>query len=194
MRIFIRYILAPILTLFIGIAIGKLINDWPKFTINYEVKITDIIKIASTIAIGVFIPLVVKKLIDDKRSKNENLLEELNGFSRMIENMNNYIHELYKNKKIISKDKDYINMQFDISGKEVIELCTFLSENCSKRTSTLLTDLKNAYLSYWQISTSITVLGSAVRKIDDSTFKTISQEYTEINKKIRQVKSEIIKN
>lgn len=194
MRFFFRYILAPLLTLLIGIAIGKLITDWPKFTINYEVKITDIFKIVTTIAVGVFIPLVVKKLIDDKRSKNDNLLEELNGFSKMIENMNNYIHELYKNKKIISKDKDYINMQFDISGKEVTEICDFLSENCSKKTSTLLDDMKNAYLSYWQISTSITVIGSSVRKIDDSTFKTISQEYTEMTKKIRLVKSEILKN
>jgi len=194
MRIFFRYILTPILTLLIGIAIGKLINDWPKFKINYEVKVTDIFKIVTTIAVGIFIPLIVKKLIDDKRSKNDNLLEELSAFSKMIENMNNYIHELYKNKKIISKDKDYINMQFDITGKEVKEICNFLEENCSTKTSTLLLDMKNAYFSYWQISTSIAVIGSSIRKIDDSTFKNISQEYTEMTKKIRLVKSDILKN
>ena len=86
MRIFFRYILAPVLTLFLGIALGKLITDWPFFTINYEIKITDVFKILSTIGVGVFIPLVIKKLIDDKRTKNDNIIEELSGFRKMVDN------------------------------------------------------------------------------------------------------------
>jgi hypothetical protein len=194
MRIYLRYILAPILTLFIGIAIGKLVNDWPKFIINYEIKITDIIKIASTIAVGIFVPFIVKKMIDDKRSKNNNSLDELTGFSKTIENIHNYINELYKNKKIIARDKDYLSIQLDSSDREITELCSFLSENCSKQTSNLLEEMKTSYLNYWRISTSIEVTGSNVRKIEDITFKKISEKYTEINKKIRRVKSEIIKN
>ncbi len=194
MRIFLRYILAPILTLFIGIALGKLINDWPKFTINYEIKITDIIKIASTLGIGIFVPFIVKKMIDDKRSKKNNLLDELTGFSKTIENIHNYINELYKNKKIVARDKDYLNIQLDTSDREVTELCSFLLENCSKQTSSLLEEMKTSYFNYWKVSTSIEVIGSNVRKIDDATFKKISEKYTEINKKIRKVKSEIIKN
>lgn len=194
MRIFFRFILAPVLTLILGIGLGKLITDWPYFTINYEIKITDVFKILSTIGVGVFIPLVIKKLIDDKRTKNDNIIEELSGFRKMVDNIHSYILELHTNKKIINKDKDFLNMQLELLGKEFNELHSFLSDNCSNKTSTLLDEMKNSYFAYWQVSTSNDILGSGIRKISDATFKQISEKYTELNKKTRKLKSEILKN
>jgi hypothetical protein len=135
----------------------------------------------------------VKKLIDDKRSKNDNLLEEISGVNKMIDSIHNYIQNLHQNKKIIAKDKDYLNMQLDLSGNEIVELCSFLSKNCSKRTTNLVEDLKSSYMDYWHVSTSIEVIGSSVRKIDDSTFKKVSKSYSIMKKRIRDVKAEILK-
>jgi hypothetical protein len=193
MKIFFHYILPSFLILALGIAIGVFIRDFPKFTIKYDVKIIDIFKLVATVGIGVFIPLVVKKLIDDKRSKNDNLLEEISGVNKMIDSIHNYIQNLHQNKKIIAKDKDYLNMQLDLSGNEIVELCSFLSKNCSKRTTNLVEDLKSSYMDYWHVSTSIEVIGSSVRKIDDSTFKKVSKSYSIMKKRIRDVKAEILK-
>lgn len=194
MKIFFRYILPSFLILVLGIGIGVFIRDFPKFTMIYEVKIIDVFKLVATVGVGIFIPLVVKKLIDDKRSKNDNLLEELGGFNKMIDSIHNYIQDLYNNKKLVAKDKDFLNMQLDLTGNEVVTLCSFLTENCSKRATKPLEELKKSYLDYWHISTSIEVIGSSVRKIDDSTFKKISENHSEMKKKIREVKSEILKN
>tara|TARA_B100001287_G_scaffold69292_1_gene57022 strand:+ start:2004 stop:2588 length:585 start_codon:yes stop_codon:yes gene_type:complete len=194
MRIIFQFILTPILTLILGIALGKLINDWPYFIFNYEIKITDVFKILSTIGVGVFIPLLVKKLIDDKRTKNDNIIEVINGFRTSLKSNHSYINDLYTNKKIINKDKDYINMNLDILGKEFDQVHSFLSENCSSKTSTLLGDLKTSYFTYWQVSTSNEVLGSDIKKISAAAFKEICEQYTELNKKIRKLKLEIIKN
>jgi archaellum component FlaC len=194
MKIFLRYFLLPAVTLLVGISIGLVIRDIPKFSMDYNIKITDVFSIILTFGIGVFIPLLVKKLIDDKRTKNAHLFEELSGFSKMTENIHDYIQDVYNNKKILVKDKDYINIQMDLLGKEFNEFHAFMMDNCPKQTTDYLNELKTCYIEYWQISTSIEVIGSSIKKIDDKTFKKICEKYTEMNKRIRRIKTEIIKH
>lgn len=194
MKVFLRYILLPSITFFIGFSIGIITRDWPKFSMNYNIRITDVLGLLLTFGIGVFIPLLVKKLIEDKRTKNSHLLEELNVFIKMANNIHDYIQDVYNNKKILVKDKDYLNIQMDLLGKEFNEFHTFMLENCPKKIAAFLDDLKSCYIQYWQISTSIEVIGSSVKKLDDKTFKSICEKYTDLNKKIRRIKTEIIKH
>jgi hypothetical protein len=194
MKVFLRYILLPSITLLIGFSVGIIVRDWPKFSMNYNIRITEVLGLLLTFSIGVFIPLLVKKLIEDKRTKNSHLLEEISGFSKMTENIHDYIQDVYNNKKILVKDKDYLNIQMDLLGKEFGEFHSFLTENCPSKISTHLEELKTCYFEYWQISTSIEVIGSSVKKIDDKTFKSICEKHTEMNKKIRRIKIEIIKH
>jgi hypothetical protein len=193
MKTFLRYILLPLITLLVGFSIGLIQRDWAKFSMNYNIRITDVLGLLLTFGIGVFIPLLVKKLIEDKRTKNAHLFEELSGFSKMTENINEYIQDIYNNKKILVKDKDYLNIQMDLLGKEFNEFHSFMLENCPKKTTSFLEELKTCYIEYWQISTSIEVIGSSVKKIDDKTYKSICEKHTDMNKKMRRIKTEIIK-
>lgn len=120
-------------------------------------------------------------------------MDELSGLNKIIEGIRDYIQDIHKNKKIVAREKDFLNMQFDLSGKEVEELCSFLGENCPKQISGLVEGLRNSYLDYWKVSTSNEVISSSVRKIDDLTFKRIHEKYTEVNQQIRRLKSRILK-
>lgn len=194
MRVFFHYVLPITLGLVLGIVIGIIIRDFPLLTFNREVKIIDVLRWLSTVSIGVFIPLVIKKLIDDKRTEKNNLIEELNYFSKVINNIQESIFKIYSNNKIYAKEKDSLNLQFDLSDKEIQELCVFLTENCNKQVGTLIKELKDSYSEYWKVSTSNEVIASSVKKINDNTYIKIKSKHSEINKMIRKVKTKLIKN
>jgi uncharacterized protein (DUF2344 family) len=194
MRIFFHYVLPISIALILGVVIGVIIRDFPLLTFNREVKIIDVFRWVSTVGIGVYIPLVIKKLIDDKRSEKNNLVEELNYFIKVIDQIQDSIKKIHGNNKIYAKEKDVLNLQFDLSDKEIQELCNFLNDNCKKQISPLITELKDSYTEYWKVSTSNDVIASSVKKISDDTYKQISLKYTDINKKLRKIKAELIKN
>lgn len=194
MRVFFHYVLPITLGLILGIVIGIIIRDFPLLTFNREVKIIDVLRWLSTVSIGVFIPLVIKKLIDDKRTEKNNLIEELNYFSKVINTIQESISNIYCNNKIHRKEKDFLNLRFDLSDKEIQELCVFLTENCNKQVGTLIKELKYSYSEYWKVSTSNEVIGTSVKKINDHTYKKINSKHSEINKMIRKVKAKLIKN
>lgn len=58
---FLRFILLPLIALLVGICVGLIVRDFPKFTLDYNLKITDVLNVLVTFGIGIFIPLLVKK-------------------------------------------------------------------------------------------------------------------------------------
>jgi len=189
----VRYLLLPIVFLILGICIGIIVRDFPKFSLDYQLKITDIIKIILTFGIGVFIPLIVKKLIEDKRSFKNSLMEEVSSFNKMASRINERLNSIYSSGKLTQKDKDEFTILFEIGDDEFNELCEFIKEHCNSESKKHIDDLQVKQIEYWKTLTGSEITASSVKKISDATYKKASKQFTEIKAITRKIKTSINK-
>ena len=189
----IKYLLLPIVCLILGISLGIIIRDFPKFTLDYHLKITDVIKIVMTFGIGVFVPLIVKRLIEDKRSFKNSLIEEISSFNKMASRINERLNTIYSSGKLTQKDKDGFVLLFELGDDEFNELCDFITEHCNNEGKKHIEQLKNKHIEYWKTLTGSEVSSSSVKKISESTFKTASKQFTDIKAITRKLKTTIRK-
>src|SRR5690606_12568070 len=113
-----KFFLIPLVSLIGGVIIGIIVRDFPLFTINYNLKITEVLSVLLTFGIGIFIPLIVKKLIDDRRSFKNSLIEEVGTFVKTASRINDRITTIYESSKISQRDKDDLNLLFEIADEE----------------------------------------------------------------------------
>ena len=189
----VRYLLLPIGFLILGICVGIIVRDFPKFTLDYHLKITDIIKIILTFGIGIFVPLIVKKLIEDKRSFKNSLMEEVSSFNKMASRINDRLNAIYTSGKLTQKDKDGFTLLFEIGDDEFNELCDFMTEHCNTESKKHIESLQTKQIEYWKTLTGSEITASSVKKISDLTYKKASKQYTEIKAITRKIKTSINK-
>jgi hypothetical protein len=187
----VRYLLLPIVFLFLGICLGIIVRDFPKFTLDYHIKITDIIKIILTFGIGIFVPLIVKKLIEDKRSFKNSLMEEVSSFNKIASRINDRLNTIYTSGKLTQKDKDGFTLLFEISDDEFNELCNFILEHCNTESKKYIEDLKTKQIEYWKTLTGSEITVSSAKKINDLTYRNASRQFSEIKAIIRKIKTSI---
>lgn len=187
----IKNFVLPFTALIIGIIIGRLMRDYPLITVSYNVKITEIISLLLTFGIGLFVPLLIKKVIDDKRSFKNSLIEEVNTFIKSTMRINERLDSIYSSAKITQKDKDGLTMLFEISDEEFESLFEFIKTHCKPNTSEELDRFKNKFIEYWKIVTGSEVTKSNVAKLDDTTYKRANKCYNELKGIARNIKAQL---
>lgn len=193
MKVFLNYILLPLIILGLGVCIGIFIRDFPFFTLDRNIGIIEVFKLITTIGIGIFIPLIVKKLIEDKRSFKNSLIEEVGSFNKMATRINERLTAVYESGKLTQKDKDSFTVLFEIGDDEFNQLCEFITDHCSNDVKGIVDDLRNKQIEYWKTLTGSEITKSSVTKIDDQTFKKGSKLYSEIKQLTRKIKTSINK-
>jgi hypothetical protein len=191
MKFFLKFILAPLIILGIGICIGIFVRDFPQFTLDHNVRLIEVLKLLTTIGIGIFIPLLVKKLIEDKRSFKNSLIEEVGSFNKIAERINERVVAVHGSKKLTQRDKDDFVLLFEIGDEEFNQLCDFITEHCNTEINALITKLKDKHIEYWKTLTGSEITKSTVKVIDDATFKKASKQFTEIKQITRKIKASI---
>lgn len=186
-----KYILLPLVTLIGGITIGIVIRDFPLFTISYNLKITEVLSVLLTFSIGVFIPLVVKKLIDDKRSFKNSLIEEVGTFTKTATRINDKITSIYEASKITQREKDDLNLLFEIADEEYNSLMSFIEIHCNDGAKKELNSLKEKWIEYWKIVTGTEVTRSEVKKVEESTYKRAVKCFNELKGIVRNIKTHL---
>lgn len=186
-----KFILLPLVTLIVGIIIGIIIRDFPLFTISYNLKITEVLSVILTFSIGVFIPLVVKKLIDDKRSFKNSLIEEVGTFTKTATRINDKLSSIYEANKITQRDKDDLNLLFEIADEEYNSLMSFIEIHCNDGAKKELNNLKDKWIEYWKIVTGTEVTRSEVKKIDETTYKRAVKCFNELKGFVRNIKTHL---
>ena len=192
MKITLKYLIIPIITLVLGVVIGVFIRDFPQFSMDYNIKITDVLSIIVTLSIGLFIPFIIKKMIDDRNTLKNNLIEEVGSFVKIASKIDERITTIYNTNKITQRNKDDINLLFELADDEFNSLFEFLKENCDKESNKLLDKVKDKYFEYWKILTGTEIMKSNVKKITDSSLKSSSSVFNEIKTLTRKIKSQLI--
>jgi|GEM_PF-6211245 hypothetical protein len=188
MKRFLIYILLPLIILVLGICIGVFIRDFPRFSMNYNVKITEIISLLLTLGIGVFIPLIVKKLIEDRRSFKNNLIEEVSSFNKITNTINDRLTTIHSSGKLTRQDKDGFVLLFEIADEEFNQLCDFLKENSNSEIQNYIDELQIKYMEFWKTLTGSEVTKSSLRKLNDETYKKAAHQHVSMKTITRKIK------
>lgn len=187
----IKFFLLPLVTLIGGIIIGIVIRDFPLFTMNYNLKVTEVLSVLLTFGIGVFIPLIVKKLIDDKRSFKNTLIEEADSFVKTASRIDECIKTIYESTKISQRNKDDLSLFFEIADEEFNSLFSFIETHSQGRTKKELDNLKAKWIEYWKILTGTEVTKSEVKKLDEITYKKAFKTFNELKGIVRNIKTQL---
>lgn len=186
-----KFFLLPLVTLIGGVIIGIIIRDFPLFSLNYNLKVTEVFSLLVTLGIGIFIPLIVKKLIDDRRSLKNTLIEEAGTFAKTASRINDRVLTIYESQKITQRDKDDINLLFEIADEEFNSLLSFIETHCQNGTKKELANLKAKWIDYWKILTGTEVTKSEVKRLDETTYKKALKTFNELKGIVRNIKTQL---
>lgn len=193
MKKILLYVIFPIVLFALGICTGIIVRDFPKFSLNYNLRITEVLGLLLTLGIGIFIPLIVKKLIEDKRSFKNSLIEEVSSFNKITLRINERLSTIHDSGKLTQKDKDGFVLLFEIADEEFNQLCDFIEEHSNSEIKVHIGLLQNKFIEFWKTLTGSEITKSSLRKINDETFKKASRQFVDMKAITRKIKVSINK-
>ncbi|MGN1220388.1 MAG: hypothetical protein ACI4TU_05570, partial [Candidatus Cryptobacteroides sp.] len=106
-------IIASSLCLLFGILIGVFVKDFPLLTLNTNIDIIESATLLVTIVIGILVPFLLKRWIDDSRHAKAYVVEELREFLHDINEIPELTKQIFFAGTITSEDKTRINTTFE---------------------------------------------------------------------------------
>jgi hypothetical protein len=177
----------------LGISIGIIVRDWPKFRIIYELKITDIISNILTLGVGIFVPFLIKKIIDDTRSVKTILVNEIDNYSKSMEPIFDMIKQCYDNKKISSNHKEFITFTLELCEQNFLGLKESILENFSTQLNKEIKSIEEQQTIIWKKLTGNSISSQKIRTIDLQTFQQVCQLKEEMKIRVTALKTKIHK-
>jgi hypothetical protein len=189
-------ILITVLFIFIlifGFAVGILWNDLPLINFNKEVKLTEVITILTTLGIGIFIPLLVKKWIEDSKSVKSYLVDEVKVIITTLSTIKIKIKERFDTGSISQKDKDDVNYLFHTAELQITSFKEQLQVAFPNQVKKVAPSLTDSYNRYKDFLTDGPFMVSSFDRIDDRFFREHNQEYTKIDGHLKVLVQQLYK-
>ncbi len=139
---------------FFLIALGDLfqnLNIIP--SIDYEMKMFDILNLLSTIAIALLIPFYISKFIDKEKSIKDFLKIECIDMLTEMSNLNLFLHNFKIGQNLTEDDKDNIMFLLEKSEKKLDNLIDYLLDAKLPHSVFNSDDFKNSFFKYWEAVT-----------------------------------------
>ena len=147
-----------LLSLLLGLIVGVIIDDFPRLTLDTNIRIFEPLSFCLTIAVGIIIPFIFKSIIDDNRQIKSYLIDEIRSFSRSVEDIPDKINEYYFQKTISPDEKDRINALFEKMDLKLGTLINCISYFYKNQTKECIQQLKDSYLDYWKFLTGSEIM------------------------------------
>lgn len=180
-------IIAAILCLIFGILLGVVIKDFPVLKLDPTIAILDAASLCVTIAIGIFVPFLLKRWIDDSRSARGYLVEELREFLHDVSEIYELTKDYFFAGKITPENKTRINTTFETIDLKLSNLFHELEDFFDKETKPLRDSLKEKYMDYWKCMTGSNIMSDKFKSIDESFYKEATALYLQVETKIKDI-------
>lgn len=178
---------AAILCLIFGILLGLFIKDFPVFKLDPTIAILDAASLCVTIAIGILVPFLLKRWIDDSRSARGYLVEELREFLHDVSEIHELTKGYFYGGRITTNDKTRINTTFETIDLKLSNLSHELEDFYDKETKPLRDSLKEKYMDYWKCMTGSKIMSDKFKSIDESFYKEATEFYLQVETKIKDI-------
>ena len=193
MKKFLNSFLLPILILLFGICLGVIIKDFPKFKLIYEIKISDALQNIITLGVGVFVPIIIKKIIDDSRSIKSTLLNEIDNYEEQLNKVLELFQQCYQNKKLTQINKENINLLLELTDSKLDSLKSCLSDQLPNKLKTELNKITELQNCVWKKLTGQSISPKRVIIIDIGIFNELNKIAQELHTSITKLKTQIHK-
>lgn len=185
--------LLPVLILVLGICLGIIVRDFPKFKLVYEIKISDAFQNIITLGVGVFVPIIIKKIIDDSRSIKSTLMNEIENYEEQLNKVLELFQQCYKNKKLTQVNKENINLLLELTDSKLDSLKSCLSDQIPNKLQTELNKITELQNSVWKKLTGQSISPKRVLTIEPSLFNDVNKVGQELHTSITKLKTQIHK-
>lgn len=194
MKAFLYKFLLPILCLVFGVLLGIVIRDFPKFKLVYELKITDVFQNIITLGVGVFVPILVKKIIDDSRSVKNTLLKEVEIYEEQVKSIYQLFKQSYTNNKISQTNKENLNFSLEQAETKLDSLKFCLNEQMPKSLDKELAELSNSQNCIWKKLTGQSLSPKSITKIDQTLYNEVTKLDADLHNTLTKLKTKIHKH
>lgn len=176
-----------------GLALGIVWKDLPLIKFNPEIKLYEVANFLLTLVIGVSIPLLVKKWIEDNRSVKTSLVEEIKNIIHTLDKIKVLISNCHSGSNITKDNKDEINYLFHNSELQISSLDEQLKISFAKQSREIMKNLKTKYHAYKDYLTGGELMLSSFTKVDDRFYREHNTEHSIIETHLKTVIHEIYK-
>lgn len=180
-------IIAAILCFIFGILLGVVIKDFPVLKLDPTIAVLDAASLLVTITIGILVPFLLKRWIDDSRSARGYLVEELREFLHDVSEIHELTKEYFFAGKITRENKTRINTTFETIDLKLTNLSHELEDFYDKETKSLRDSLKEKYMDYWKCMTGSKIMSDKFKNIDESFYKEATELYLQVETKIKDI-------
>ncbi|WP_156123754.1 hypothetical protein [Flavihumibacter sp. ZG627] len=170
--------MALLLCILVGLATGLLWKDLPLVAFNKEVKLFEVANICATVGIGIFIPLLVKRWIDDSKSVKTYLAEEIKSMITTLATVQQKIKSGFESGTITQKDKDDINYIFHTFELQLATFREQLKISYPSAEKKQVQKLLSSYNAYKDFLTGGPLMISTFTTIDDRFYRENNQQYS----------------
>lgn len=176
-----------------GLFIGIIWKDLPLVKFNPEIKIYEVVNLLLTLSIGISIPLLVKKWIEDNRSIKGSLVDEIKCIILILDKIKTIITTCHSSSVITKEQKDEINYLFHKSELQINSLNEQLKISFEPECPKLMEKLKEKYHAYKDYLTGGELMLSSFNKIDDRFYREHNTEISKIETHLKTVIHQIHK-
>jgi hypothetical protein len=152
--------------------VGFIIKNFPFINWNKEVKIYEVFQIGSTLFIGIAIPFLVKKLLEDNKTIKGLIVDESKEIIDLTEKIKELLDKGREEKNISEEDKQYISLRFSELELAIISLEESLKLSFKEKYNDQYQNLKIAYFNFWKKITDGELMSSS--------FSTLTNDYLQI--------------
>lgn len=179
--------LGAFLCLVIGVLIGVFIKDFPILKLDPAVALVDAASLCVTIAIGILVPFLLKRWIDDSRSARGYLVEELREFLHDVSEIQELTKDYFFAGEITPENKTRINSTFETIDLKFDNLSHELEDFYDKETKPLRDNLYEKYIDYWKCMTGTEIMSERFKSIDESFYKNATALYLQVETRIKDI-------
>lgn len=177
----------------IGAFSGFFVLHFPFIELDTEVKLFDIVNFILALSLGLWVPFVIKKAIDDNREIKAYIAEDLKILISNLSRVTETISNAYEVGSFSIKDRDSIIHAFHFLELEVSCIEDQMKISFPKKTDELTMKLKNLLLDYQDYLTGGELMLSSFTIVDDRFYKEHGTEFSKIKTGIKTLIHEIYK-
>lgn len=155
----------------VGLLIGRFWKDIPFLTLDGEVQILDIFNFLLAVAVAFWVPIVLKKAVEDTRDVKSFLVEEIKDLLEIYYGIRKIISDSYSGGSIAPADKDKINLAFHEAEMKVGSIVSQVEISFKKRVADINPTLKDLQFNYKDYLTGGALMMSSFIAIDDQFYR-----------------------
>ena len=145
-----------------GAAICLCISRFTSIAVDDKISLVDLIQLAATFFLALYIPITIESFIDIRRSSRALVIERIREFLEKTSAVNHAITECANSGVTTSLARNQIIFGFKASGMRLGILGPSVTSECGEVCATEINELKECYREFWKSVTSGNIYTSGV--------------------------------